>query len=219
LEEHEFEGAPRVIGFDEQGREVLTFIEGMTDSSGGPAWVWSERALLAVARLIRRFHDLSRGFGPTAESHWQFMVGAPRVGEVICHNDLAPFNAVYRDGAPIAFFDWDLAAPGPALWDVAYAAWRFVPLYSGSTDRGPTDRATRLRAFCDAYGLEPTERANLVPMIERRIQSAYDTGKAWGEAGKPGWSQLWREKAHADGTLRDLAYVKEQRDVLRAALG
>lgn len=222
LEAHRFEGAPRVLGFDDQGREVLTLIEGMTDSSGDPAWVWFDSALLEAGRLIRRYHDLCRTFRPASEASWQVMVGAPTTGEVICHNDLAPFNAVYRQGVPMAFFDWDLAAPGPPLWDIAYAAWRFVPLYCDSSDRGwPVDvavRAARLRLFCDAYGLHSTERVRLVAMIERRIRCAYETGKAWGEAGKPGWSQLWQEETHGNGTLRDLAYVSEHRDTFSRAL-
>jgi hypothetical protein len=222
LEAQDFEGAPRVLGFDDQGREILTFIEGTTDSSGDPGWVWSEGALLAAARLIRRYHDLCRSFRPAAESPWQVMVGAPTSGEIICHNDLAPYNAVYRQGVPIALYDWDLAAPGPALWDIAYAAWRFVPLYSDSSSRGwpadVADRAARLGLFCDAYGLESTERVGLVAMIERRIRCALETVKSWGEAGKPGWSQLWQEKAHIDGAYRDLAYINEHRDVFTQAL-
>jgi Phosphotransferase enzyme family len=222
LEAHGFEAAPRVLGVDDQGREVLTFIEGDTDSSGAPSWIWSERALIEAACLIRCYHDLSRSFQPPANPHWQVMVGAPTHSEVICHNDLAPFNTVYREGIPVAFFDWDLAAPGPPLWDIAYAAWRFVPLYGDTAGRGwPAgidERTARLRSFCDAYGLELHDRGRLVQMIERRIQCGLDTGEAWARAGKPGWSALWRESTHRDGVLRDLAYVKEHRRVLSHAL-
>jgi aminoglycoside phosphotransferase (APT) family kinase protein len=55
--------------------------------------------------------------------------GAPRDGGVVCHNDLSPDNTVYEPaGKPRAFIDWDLAAPAPPLWDLAWAAYRFVPL-------------------------------------------------------------------------------------------
>ena len=33
-------------------------------------------------------------------------------------------------GHPVALIDWDFAAPGPRAWDVAFAAYRFVPLVS-----------------------------------------------------------------------------------------
>jgi len=223
LEEQAFDAAPRVLGFDEQGREVLSFIEGATDNSADPAWVWSDRALVQAGRLIRRYHDVCRSFEPPADAQWQVMVGAPTDGEIICHNDLAPFNTVYRDGVPQALLDWDLAAPSPPLWDVAYAAWRFVPLYSDPTaaqgrEIDVADRAARLRLFCDAYGLADEERAGLVEMIDRRIRCAFDTLKAWGEGGVSGWAEMWRARIHGDGMLRDLAFIAHHRDVFADAL-
>jgi hypothetical protein len=222
LEDHGFRAAPRVLGVDGQGREMLTFIEGVTDSSGDPAWVWSERALVEAARLVRRYHDISRSFQPPADAHWQVVVGAPTEGAVICHNDLAPYNTVYRGGIPVGLLDWDFAAPGPPLWDIAHAAYRFVPLYSVATRRGwPSrldERAARLRLFCDTYDLAPDQRAQLVAMIMRRIQSGIDTLKARGEAGQPGWAEMWQVGTHAEGALRDLAYVTEHRRALSKAL-
>lgn len=222
LEAHGFDGAPRVLGFDEQDREVLSFIEGGTDSSGDPSWVWSTTALIEAAQLIRRYHDLCRNFQPPANALWQVMVGAPVEGEIICHNDLAPYNTVFRNGVPVAFIDWDLAAPGPALWDVAYAAWRFVPLYNNPRQRGwpseLSERATRLRLFCDAYQLDADERSQLVPMIERRITCAFDTLRVWGREGKPGWSEMWHAGSRGDGMLRDLTYVHEHQHNLADAI-
>ena len=222
LEGQGFEGAPRVLGFDDQGREVLAYIEGATDDSGDPEWVWSERALVEAAHLIRRYHDLCRTYEPPAEAQWQVMVGAPSSGEIVCHNDLAPFNAVFQEGVPVAFLDWDLAAPGPRLWDIAYAAWRFVPLYGDTTDRSWTadvgERASRLRLLSDTYGLSEHERARLLETVERRIRCSFDTLKAWGEEGKPGWSEMWRQKTHGEGMLRDLADIAEHRHTLTQAL-
>lgn len=223
LEQHGFDGAPRVVGFDEQGREMLTYLEGATNHSGDPEWVWSERALVGTAQFICRYHDVCRTFEPPASARWQVMVGAPTSGEIVCHNDLAPFNAVFQDGVPVAFLDWDLAAPAPPLWDVAYAAWRFVPLYDDPAERGWTTdvvaRASRLRLLSDAYGLSDRERAQLVPTVERRIRCSFETLEAWGQEGKLGWSEMWRARTHGEGMLRDLAYVAEHRDALRRALG
>jgi aminoglycoside phosphotransferase (APT) family kinase protein len=93
----------------------------------------------------------------------------------VCQNDLAPVTTIYFDHRPIAFIDWDFAAPAPSLWDVARAAWSFVPLssdefcrrYGYSTDaRGP-----RLRAFCDAYGLDERDRGRLLDTVRARQES------------------------------------------------
>ena len=50
------------------------------------------------------------------------------------------------------------------MWDIAYAVWRFVPLYADATQRGWTTdvaaRASRLRLLSDEYGLTGRERAH-----------------------------------------------------------
>jgi hypothetical protein len=128
-----FEGAPRFLGVDEQGREALTFIAGEVTTYGPPAGMYTDGALVAAAKLLRRFHEATVDFAPGHLDGWRFQVGAPRAGPVICHNDAGPYNAVYRAGHPIAFIDWDFAAPAPREWDIAYALWRFVPLYDDHT--------------------------------------------------------------------------------------
>lgn len=219
LEARGFEAAPRTRGLDDQAREILTYISGETDSSGDPAWVWTAAALVEAVRLIRRYHDVCLDFRPSTDVTWQAMVGAPTTGEIICHNDLAPYNTIYRDGLPVAFIDWDLAAPGPPLWDLAHAAWRFIPLYSDSSGRGwPSDlgvRVERLQLLCDVYGLDPAGREGLVNMIERRMLCGLDTGRAW--AGRPGWAQLSQQDSHADGTRRDLDYISRHRETFHRA--
>ncbi|MFJ6568513.1 phosphotransferase family protein [Streptomyces sp. NPDC091292] len=172
LAERGWEGAPRFLGLDERGREVLGHIEGevpLRDGEAGAAA--SDSALARVARMVREFHDL------TADS--------PLSGdqEVVCHNDLSPRNTVYAtgDGAwrPVAFIDWDLAAPGARVHDVAHVCWQYLDLGPTVTDLPATAR--RLRLICDAYGL--TERTDLIPTIlwwqdrcARGIEAAADRG-------------------------------------------
>jgi hypothetical protein len=121
-----FAGAPRPLGIDEQGREVLSFIPGTVP--------WPDRfdlfepgdRLVRAARLIRDFHDAVTGFTPPADAHWQVLIPAEGPCDIIAHHDLAPWNLVV--GSRWAFIDWDCAAPGTRLWDVAYAVHGFVPL-------------------------------------------------------------------------------------------
>lgn len=50
------------------------------------------------------------------------------MGSVVCHNDLAPRNAVFREGSPVALVDFDLASPSLPAWDFAHLAWESVSL-------------------------------------------------------------------------------------------
>lgn len=159
LEAVGFDGAPRALGVDAQGREVLTFVEG----EDGRRIRHTRPVLVAVAQLIRRFHDAVRDFRPPPGSEWWSTGNAePSDGtQIVCHNDLAPYNLVYGSAGPTAIIDWDLAGPAPAIWEVAHAAWTFVPLYTDedcARIRVPIrSRGRRLRQFCDAYGLRDRE--------------------------------------------------------------
>jgi Phosphotransferase enzyme family len=188
LESVGFEEAPRVLGLDEHGREVLTYVEGEEAT-------WSDAELAAVARLVRRYHEAVASFAPPPDAAWQVMVGAPPGHEVICHNDLSPWNTVYRDAVPVALIDWDLAAPGSRLWDVGWAVYRYVPLFDDDSCRRlgiPLQpRAARVRLFCDAYGLD--ERRRLLETVCERISAIVATARAWGEEGRPGWRDVWRD--------------------------
>src|SRR5687767_680284 len=58
LEDVGFDGAPRALGFDDQDREVLSFLPGdvVGTARPWPTWVHSEDALCQVARWLRDFH-------------------------------------------------------------------------------------------------------------------------------------------------------------------
>jgi aminoglycoside phosphotransferase (APT) family kinase protein len=187
--------APRVLGIDYEGREVLTYVEGRAGIEPYPPRTWDDDTLAKVGRLIRAYHDATVDFVPPADARWQSLVGAPSEAEVVCHNDLSPANTIYADHGPRTFVDWDLAAPGTRIWDLSYAAYRFVPLYSDEAcerlgipmlPRGP-----RLRVLSAAYGFD--DRRQLLDVVEARILSLYETARERGEAGEPGWRDVWRD--------------------------
>jgi hypothetical protein len=216
LEAVGFDGAPRFLGLDELGREVLSFVEGATlapDVRG-----LDDEVLADVGRLLRRYHDAAASFVRPADAAWQFGVGAPTSGEVVCHNDAGPWNVVVRDGEPRALIDWDLAAPAPRTWDVAYALWRFAPLYRnaafGSThgDFGtPAEQGRRAAVLCDGYGLGRADRTELLELVERRIRVSHDTLVARAAAGVLAYVKLLRD-GHGDGDAANLAYLRHYRD-------
>src|SRR5262245_19876006 len=82
VERHGFDGAPRTLGFDDQGREVLTFIEGEVGRGAGfipddggrfdlrlPDFVWRDEVLADLGALLRAYHDAAATF-PWADREW-----------------------------------------------------------------------------------------------------------------------------------------------------
>jgi hypothetical protein len=169
------EHTPRVLGFDEQNREILTFLPGQV--------VDIDTELLTPGQIdslvswTRSFHDVVAGFSHPGP--WRF----PHVPQasLIGHNDIAPYNVCF-DGDDVAgVFDWDLAGPTTPLMELAFIAWNCVPLWR---DMGDEVSAERIQRICSAYGgVHPTQIVDVVP---RRIQMMLDwipRGAAAGDAG------------------------------------
>ena len=161
LEARGFDAAPRPLGFDDQGREILSYVAGETIGMQAPwpAWCWSEETLVAVGRLLQRYHRAVADFVPPPDAHWRLLDRAPEVDEVICHNDVAPANLVRRPDGHFALIDWDVAGPGSPVEDLAFAACRFAPLHPDSECerlgfQALRERPRRLRVLLDSYGLE-----------------------------------------------------------------
>lgn len=160
LEAKGFAGSPRFLGVDRKGREKLSFLDGET---GIPPAIWqSDEPLIAAAKLLKRYHDATLDFVYSAADVWAKRPVSDEGGEVICHNDFAPYNFVYTDGLPWGVIDFDLAGPGPRLRDVAYAAYWMIPLSFNSEDQKGFAQADlrkgsyRCRLFCDTYGIPVT---------------------------------------------------------------
>ncbi len=222
-----FAAAPEPLGFDAQeGREILGFIEGVAGffSAGriAPPTLWSDTVLVEAARLLRRYHNATRGFAPPLDAVWQFAHPDPARHEVICHNDFAPFNCVFVDGHIHAMIDFDTAGPGPVAWDVAYAAYRFVPLaaperLSALGWREPPDTGRRLKLFCDAYGLD--DRAGFLAVIVERIAATRRMLLDGAANGHAGYQRLIAEGGHIDGLDADGAFVLAHAQLLQDWVG
>jgi hypothetical protein len=167
-----FEGAPLPVGIDEDGRERLGFIDGEVPVPPYPDWSQSDTALASIARLLRGLHDAARGFDPQALT-WNDALADPAGGTLVCHNDVEPSNVVFRNGIAVALLDFEFAAPGRPVYDVAQLARLCVPI-DDDLDQArvgwrPADRPARLRLVADAYGLDRDGRAALLPALDDAI--------------------------------------------------
>src|SRR5918998_1398138 len=152
LEDVGFAGAPRFLGVDEQGREVLSYVPGSTVLPPYPAWALTDEALVSVAELLRSYHSAVAGFDPSPYP-WPTSPPASFRGELVGHNDLNLDNVVFRDGRAVALIDFDLAGPGSRVWDVACAARLWAPVRPDATIRDARRGRglRRLRLFPDAH--------------------------------------------------------------------
>jgi hypothetical protein len=161
--------SPRVLGFDEQGREVLTYIEGRPAAVPWPQALRRDEGLIALTHMLSEYHAAVANFVPPADAVWRPGAASPAEGEIVRHGDFAPWNTIWRGDLPVGVIDWDLAEPGPAIHDVAYAAWYSVPLhYEAEVNLGgPADLRRRLEVFCRAAGdYEPSAVLDALGVIQ-----------------------------------------------------
>lgn len=200
-----FRGAPRPLGLDEHGREVLSFIPGAVAWPEHFDLLEPDRQLAHVAQLIRDFHDAVADFTPPPDARWQALVPAEGL-DLIAHHDLAPWNLVVND-TQWAFIDWDVAAPGSRLWDLAYALHGFVPL-SADPRWQRHDAGRRLRVFVDAYGLDESQRGELILLLARRTRAMHDFLAEQAANGTQPWARLW-QAGHGDAWRADADYIQQ----------
>jgi hypothetical protein len=208
LEQAGFAGAPRYLGTDSQGREILSFIDGYVPwRDDHQLSTRTDASLAEAAILLRRYHDLTAGTALANRS------------EVVCHNDLSPRNTVYRDDGdgdglwPTAFIDWDLAAPGKRIYDIAHMCWQYPGLGPGVTRAAEAARQVRL--ICDSYQL--ADRRPLIDTIlwwQDRCWRGIEAGAATGDAAM---SRLLAAGA-PEAVRRERAWVAMNRAALAAAL-
>src|SRR6266498_3369805 len=167
-----FEGASSPVAIDEDGRERLVFIDGEVPVAPYPDWSQSDTALASIARLLRGLHDTARGIDPQGLT-WDDSLADPAGGTLVCHNDVCPENVVFRDGIAVALLDFEFAAPGRPVYDVAQLARLCVPI-EDEFDQArlgwrPADRPARLRLVADAYGLDRDGRAEMITAMADAI--------------------------------------------------
>jgi hypothetical protein len=200
-----FPGAPKPLGIDEKNREVLSFIPGTVPWPDHFDLLDPDERIVRVARMICDFHDAVADFVPPPDAQWQMLIPA-NGADIIAHHDLAPWNLVIGD-EHWAFIDWDTAAPGTRLWDVAYALHGFVPL-SAHPEWRRADAGHRMRTFVDAYGLDEIQRRELIPLLAARTRSMHTFLAAQAAVGRQPWTQLWHD-GHGEAWQADADYIEQ----------
>ncbi|MGH3850490.1 MAG: phosphotransferase [Pseudonocardiaceae bacterium] len=206
-----FTQAPRFISADhEAGTETLSYIAGQPGTYPLTAPQRSDEALTHVAATIHAMHDATTGFIAPEPGNWQYRTTIPVDIDCIGHNDLGPYNTVYDGTKVTAIIDWDFAGPSHRLWDLCYAAHRFIPLSAPRSTKAfgwdpMPDQAKRLRLFTDTYGhcIKPVDLLDL--LIVRLASIAANIEKQI-RLGNPKFNRQ-RDERHTDGYREDIRYI------------
>ena len=153
---------PESYGINEDNEHVLSYIKG-TVPAGSPSWLWNVGILKDAAGKLRQWHDATAAF-PLDSSRWLMENDEPN--EVVCHCDFAPYNTVFRRKKIAGIIDFDVCSPGSRLWDICYAAYRFIPLFPSESvnpkwDISPFSRdemKDRLLIFLNTYSHDKPDR-------------------------------------------------------------
>ena len=192
-----FDGVPEVVRIEPDGRERLVFLEGDVPIVAFPAWSQRDAVLASTAALLRRYHDATVGFAAPPGSTWSTEMADPAPGEdpVLCHDDVCPENVVYRHGEAVALLDFDFAAPGRRVWDVAAMARMCVPIDTDDdaalTGRRGLDPFARLRVVADGYGLDNGQRTELVGVLGAQVERGGEFVRRRVENGEAAFVAMW----------------------------
>jgi aminoglycoside phosphotransferase (APT) family kinase protein len=215
--------APVPRGVTEDDREQLGYIPGETSAPPyPPAWVRSEETLVAVGRMLRSLHDSTGEFVSPPEASWSRDLADPAGGSVICHNDVCIENVVFLDGDPFGLLDFDFAAPGRPVWDLAMTARYWVPLLdptsAAASNRQGLDPFARTRLLADAYGAHAGMRREFTNVLMEIEDVAIRFVMDKVEQGIPGFVQMWNDLGGEERHRRKMAWLTENLTRLADAL-
>jgi hypothetical protein len=223
-----FEGAPRFLGIDRAGREVLSYVEGEVAGRPRPPWIADEGRLASVGRLVRAYDDAAASFVPPPGAlPGTEPAGPPGIPlapsyptELIGHVDITPENVVFRDGGAYALIDFDLAKPATRADEMFNTMMWWAPL-ADPRDVDPllqgADVPRRARILADAYELSGVDRERVIEVAVLRSRRSWHLMKQRAETHGGGWQRMWDEGV-GDVIKRREAWLDRHAPALTAAL-
>lgn len=211
LNQNGFAFAPRAIGMDGQGREILDFLPGKAATRPWPTVLLTSRGLMQAAKMLREYHDAVQDFTPPSDAEWRIGKIDKKKGQIIRHGDLGPWNTLWQGNTLTGLIDWDLAEPGERVTDLAQMAYYFAPLRceegwqkAGFSER--PDFKERLHILCAAYGDFKTDE--VIAELLRWLDSELRRVRELGQKGREPWASFLHQGDDAE-IVADMDWIKE----------
>ena len=220
LKEKGMENIPVPYGLREDGKEMVSFVEGETFHEGLPEALFNDTVLSEAADLLHQYHEAGKAYIErlSGVEIWMLPVRSPK--EAMCHGDFAPYNVTFVGEHVHGIIDFDTVHPGPRLWDVAYAVYRWVPFMAPSNPESREDLAgqlRRLKLFSDRYGLSRSEKSRLPGVMIERLESLISYMRKEADNGNEDMLRNIKE-GHLALYQNDILYIRENEENIRADL-
>lgn len=217
LDSQDWQYSPRVLAESDTMVE-LTYLDGETIDPSLTGFA-GEQLLRQVGRAVRSLHDTLLPFHLEHGTRTVPWTPPPSRSEILCHNDLSPWNTVLKEGELVGFIDWDLVSPGSREWELAWVCWRFAPIYPTGerTSFTAAEQASRCATLLTSYGRDAVDIPHLLDEIDRRMQCGVDVVEDLGAAGVPGFDRLLASGLHLSAH-DDRAWYQANRTAFAGAL-
>lgn len=216
LRERGIDYVPIPYGRNEEGQEVLSFVEGKIFHEALPVSLYTDEFLRSVAKLLLDYHSHSKEYISRLTGRENYMLSPVEPIEVMCHGDFAPYNVTVEGDLPKGIIDFDTLHPGPAMWDVVYGIYRFVPFMCPTNPeyKGPLkEQIRRMKVFLDAYGISKEQREQVVPLLLQRLAHLTDYMKCQAALGNQDViSNI--ERGDLKIYLQDMEYIRSNHDII-----
>ncbi|MFJ4109701.1 aminoglycoside phosphotransferase family protein [Oerskovia enterophila] len=232
LERAGFARAPRFLGIDDAGREVVTFVPGEWGGRPPSPWALDEDVLVQLGEWQRALHDVSLDVVLPDGVTWPERVRFAEVPDVfdepdvVGHNDVTRENTIFRtapDGRRglAAVVDFDMAGPTTRLLDVATTVLHWAPIGPPSARaEGMASLAAprRARILAEAYGFDRADRLAMLDTLARRFARSWYAMRHAAATRGGGWQRMWEEGA-GDRVREKQAWFAAEREDFTRELG
>lgn len=200
---------PNPYGFTENNEEILSYVAGTAYNYPLPDIFLKDDMIIRSAELLKKYHELGRKYIKELRGDEKWMLPKVDPVEVMCHGDFAPYNVTLIDEKPVGIIDFDTLHPGPVLWDVAYAVYRWIPFTSPENPDHYDDideQIRKVRVFMDAYDATSQEREALPKMMIKRLGALTDYMTAQADDGNEDFAKNL-EDGHVKIYKNDINYI------------
>lgn len=123
----------------------------------------------------------------------------------------APYNVTIIEGEATGIIDFDTLHPGPKMWDIAYAVYRWVPFINPANldcSFSLAEQIRKSRLFLDTYGVKIENRELLPQMMSERLTRLVNYMRNQSDQGNEDF-QKNIEEGHMEVYLKDIQYILE----------